>query len=79
MNQNARLLNSYSKVENSCADFVKNTKNIRQRNPEEKRFRKMIVLLISLRLNFNQVAMESTCLSHIGKPLAGQLVRPASK
>jgi hypothetical protein len=30
--------------------------------------------LITLRLNFNQVAMEGTGLNHVGQPLTGQLV-----
>jgi len=36
------------------------------------------LLLITLRLNFNQVAMEGTGLTHVGQSLTGQLVSPAA-
>jgi len=39
---------------------------------------KLQIFLITLRLNFNQVAMEGTGLTHVGQPLTGQLVNPAA-
>lgn len=35
---------------------------------------RFVGILITLRLNFNQVAMECTGLTHVGESLTGQLV-----
>jgi hypothetical protein len=37
------------------------------------------LFLITLRLNFNQVAMEGAGFTHVGEPLTGQLVSPATR
>ena len=45
MREKARFNNSYPKVEYTRVGFVKDTGNIRQRNPEEQYFQKLQVLL----------------------------------